>query len=59
MIVASINHIVAHWIRSVADRLTRTDTAETVVIHHSLPPKSWESAREERRLRCYLEIGVG
>jgi hypothetical protein len=59
MIITSMNQIVGHWIRSIAERLTRTDKAETVVIRHSRPAESWEVAREELRLRGYLEIGVG
>jgi len=59
MIVTSINQIVGHWIRSIAERLTRTDTAETVAIHHSPSAESCDATREAMRLRCYLEIGVG
>jgi hypothetical protein len=58
MIVISMNHIVGHWIRSVAERLTGADTAEAVETQHS-PPESWEATRAALRLRCFLEIGVG
>ena len=58
MIVTSMNQIVGHWIQSIAERLTRTNTIESVEIHHSHPAESWEAKREALRLRCYLEMGV-
>jgi hypothetical protein len=58
MIVTSMNQIVGHWIRSIAERLTRTGTAEAVVIHHSSPAEPQDSTRETLRQRCFLEIGV-
>ena len=54
MIVTSINRIVGHWIRSIAERLASTDTPETVATHPPPAAESWESC-----LRCYQQIGVG
>jgi hypothetical protein len=58
MVLTRINRVIGHCIRSIAERVSITDTAATVRTDHFPPPSSGRSTRLTPRSHRQIDNGA-